>query len=67
MSDKEIPQIYLITPANTDITFYTETLAPLLDICPVACIRLGLSSDDESPRRIQATGQISKSGANVSV
>ena len=48
MSDKEIPQIYLITPANTDITFYTETLAPLLDTCPIACIRLGLSSDNES-------------------
>ncbi|MBT3954233.1 MAG: thiamine phosphate synthase [Rhodobacterales bacterium] len=48
MSDKEIPQIYLITPANADLSFYTETLAPLLDICPVACIRLGLSSDNES-------------------
>lgn len=48
MSDKEIPQIYLITPTNADLSFYTEILAPIIDICPVACIRLGVSSDDES-------------------
>ncbi|HAV60110.1 MAG TPA: thiamine phosphate synthase, partial [Planktomarina temperata] len=38
MSDKQIPQIYLITPANTEITFYTDTLAPPLDNYPLACI-----------------------------
>jgi len=48
MSDKEIPQVYLITPTNADLSFYAEKLAPILDICPVACIRLGVSSDDES-------------------
>ena len=48
MSDKEIPQIYLITPTNADLSFYTEKLAPIIDIFPVACIRLGVSSDDES-------------------
>ena len=48
MSEKEIPQIYLITPANADLTFYSQKLAPLLDAFPIACIRLGLSSDDEN-------------------
>ena len=48
MSDKEIPQVYLITPTNADLSFYAEKLAPIIDICPVACIRLGVSSDDES-------------------
>ena len=32
MSDKEIPQIYLITPTNADLSFYTEILAPIIDI-----------------------------------
>lgn len=48
MSDQETPQIYLITPSDAELSFYSETLAPLMDAFPMACVRLGLVSDDES-------------------
>ena len=48
MSEQEIPQIYIITPHNADLSFYSETLAPLMDTHPMACVRLGLASEDES-------------------
>jgi thiamine-phosphate pyrophosphorylase len=48
MSDQESTQLYLITPTDAELSFYTETLAPLLDKFPLACVRLGLVSDDET-------------------
>ena len=48
MSDQETTQLYLITPTDAELSFYSETLAPLLDRFPMACVRLGLVSDDES-------------------
>jgi len=48
MSDQETTQLYLITPSNADLSFYANTLAPLMDKFPMACVRLGLASDDES-------------------
>ncbi len=48
MSEPESTQLYLITPTDAELTFYTETLAPLLDQFPLACVRLGLASEDES-------------------
>lgn len=48
MSDPESTQLYLITPTDAALSFYSETLAPLLDKFPLACVRLGLVSDDET-------------------
>lgn len=48
MSETESTQLYLITPTDAELSFYTETLAPLLDKFPLACVRLGLASEDES-------------------
>jgi thiamine-phosphate pyrophosphorylase len=48
MSEQESTQVYLITPTDAELSFYTDTLAPLLDKFPLACVRLGLVSDDES-------------------
>ena len=48
MSDQESTQLYLITPTDAALSFYTETLAPLLDKFPLACVRLGLVSEEES-------------------
>ena len=48
MSEQETPQIYLITPSNAELSFYSETLAPLMDAFPMACVRLGLVSEDET-------------------
>jgi thiamine-phosphate pyrophosphorylase len=54
MSDQETTQLYLITPTDADLSFYSETLAPLLDKFPLACVRLGLASEDENMIRRQA-------------
>ena len=54
MSDQESTQLYLITPTDAELSFYNETLAPLLDKFPLACVRLGLVSEDENVIRRQA-------------
>ncbi|MEY1555442.1 thiamine phosphate synthase [Yoonia sp. R2331] len=47
MSDSELPQIYLISPPEFDLSTYPDRLAACLDLVPVACVRLALSSRDE--------------------
>jgi len=45
--DTEQPQIYLITPAEFELSAYPETLARLLDNVEVACVRLALGTREE--------------------
>ncbi len=47
MPEAEIPQLYLITPAEIDPQGFPDLLARVLDAAPVACLRLALSSRDE--------------------
>ncbi len=47
MSEMEIPQLYLITPAEIDPAEFGDILAKTLDGAPVACIRLALATHDE--------------------
>ena len=48
MSDaKDLPQIYLITPAEFDLSSYPDRLAACLDSTEVACVRLVLATKDE--------------------
>lgn len=48
MSDtQELPQIYLITPSELDLSTYPDTLAACLDAHEVACVRLALATRDE--------------------
>lgn len=47
MSDREQPQLYLITPPVVDLDSFPGTLAGLLDAMPIACVRLALASRDE--------------------
>ena len=47
MSDQEQPQIYLITPAEIDLSQFQLRLAAVLDAQPVACLRVALSTQDE--------------------
>lgn len=54
MADANETQLYLITPADAGLNFYTESFAPLLDQFPVACVRLGLQSDDADDIRRHA-------------
>ena len=48
MTEIEQPQVYLITPNEIDLADFTPRLAALLDTHPVACVRLALSSREES-------------------
>lgn len=47
MSDMDIPQIYLVTPPNFELTDFGAQLAAVLDAYPIACLRLSLASRDE--------------------
>ena len=49
MSDaQDVPQIYLITPSEFDLSTYPAQLAACLDSADVACVRLALGSNDEA-------------------
>ena len=41
------PQIYLITPADFELSTYPDVLAKCLDTSEVACVRLALATKDE--------------------
>lgn len=47
MASQSQPQIYLISPPQFDPAGYGDTLAAILDVQPVACMRLSLASKDE--------------------
>lgn len=44
---KDLPQIYLITPAEFDLSSYPDRLAACLDSTETACVRLVLATKDE--------------------
>ncbi|WP_101068176.1 thiamine phosphate synthase [Roseovarius salinarum] len=48
MAETEQPQIYLITPPEIELSQFPDVLAAVLDAHQVACVRLALSSRDES-------------------
>jgi thiamine-phosphate pyrophosphorylase len=43
----DLPQVYLITPPEFELSTFPDRLAACLDAVPVACVRLGLASRDE--------------------
>lgn len=45
--DTELPQIYLITPPEVELSTFPAQLAAVLDAQEIACVRLALSSSDE--------------------
>lgn len=47
MSDQEQPQIYLITPAEFELSQFRAQLGSVLDSHPVACLRIALATRDE--------------------
>lgn len=48
MTQTDLAQIYLITPSEVDVYHFPDLLARTLDTVEVACLRLALSSSDES-------------------
>jgi len=47
MAETERPQIYLITPPAFEIETFADRLAAVIDVHPVACLRLALAGRDE--------------------
>lgn len=45
--DRDLPQLYLITPPEVELSTFPDRLAACLDALPVACIRLALATHDE--------------------
>jgi len=45
--DIELPQLYLITPAEVDLMTYPDILAACLDAAEVSCVRLALGTKEE--------------------
>jgi thiamine-phosphate pyrophosphorylase len=44
----DLPQIYLITPPDFELSDFPDRLAACLDAVPVACVRLALATRDEA-------------------
>lgn len=47
MADTEQPQLYLISPADFELSRFPTQLAHVLDSADIACVRLALSAQDE--------------------
>ncbi|MBO6897233.1 MAG: thiamine phosphate synthase [Shimia sp.] len=47
MSDTELPQIYLITPPEIELSRFPDQLASVLDAADIACVRMALATKDE--------------------
>ena len=48
MAEQERPQIYLITPPELDLESFPALLSSVLDATEIACVRLSLSTQDET-------------------
>ena len=46
--EKETPQIYLITPPAFELSVFGPQLSAILDDTEIACVRLAMTSQDES-------------------
>lgn len=46
--EKEQPQLYLITPPAIDLSSFPDLVQRVLDVAPVACVRLALATKDET-------------------
>lgn len=47
MADQEMPQIYLISPSDFELSVFAGRLSAVLDRHPVSCFRLAMASSDE--------------------
>ncbi|MDA5555686.1 thiamine phosphate synthase [Shimia sp. MMG029] len=47
MAETELPQIYLITPPEIELSQFPDQLASVLDASDIACVRLALATRDE--------------------
>lgn len=47
MTQTELPQIYLITPPEVDLSSFPDQLAAVLDASDISCVRMVLATRDE--------------------
>ena len=48
MDEPDLPQLYLISPSECDLSIFPDQLGRVLDAHQVACVRLALSSQDQT-------------------
>lgn len=48
MADQELPQIYLITPSEIELSQFPDQLASVLDAHDISCVRMALTTRDEA-------------------
>ncbi|WP_435136581.1 thiamine phosphate synthase [Pseudopelagicola sp. nBUS_19] len=48
MAETELPQIYLISPPEIELSRFPDQLARVLDTTEIACVRLALATKDEN-------------------
>ncbi|MDB9838657.1 thiamine phosphate synthase [bacterium] len=44
----DLPQLYLITPPDLDLSTFPDRLAACLDVADISCVRLNIASTDEA-------------------
>ena len=47
MAEQDLPQIYVITPPEFELSTYPDQLAKVLDSHEIACVRVALATRDE--------------------
>jgi thiamine-phosphate pyrophosphorylase len=47
MADTTAPQIYLVTPAEFELSIFSDKLQRVLDVTEIACVRLAMATRDE--------------------
>lgn len=48
MTDQNLPKLYIVTPPQFDAEVFADRLASLLDAVEIACVRLDLTTRDET-------------------
>ena len=63
MADPEIPQIYLLTPPEFELSTFPGVLASVLDAHDIACLRLTMATRDED--RLSRAGDVLREVAHA--
>ena len=63
MADPEIPQIYLLTPPEFELSIFPGVLASVLDAHDIACLRLTMATRDED--RLSRAGDVLREVAHA--
>ena len=63
MANPDMPQLYLLTPPDFELSTFPNTLASVLDAHDIACLRLSMASQDED--RLSRAGDVLREVAHA--